>query len=60
MKETLEYQNFRFIEQVPHCFDQFYLCGIGPICSEFYGGEGEFFALPGTDAFRNAKRRSTK
>lgn len=40
MKETLEYQNFRFIEQVPHCFDQFYLCGIGPICSEFYGGEG--------------------
>ena len=40
MKETLEYQNFRFIEQVPHRFDQFYLYGIGPICSEFYGEEG--------------------
>lgn len=40
MKETLEYQNFRFIEQVPHSFDQFYLYGIGPIYSEFYGGEG--------------------
>lgn len=40
MKETLEYQNFRFIEQVPHSFDQFYLYGIGPICSEFSGEGG--------------------
>ncbi len=40
MKETLEYRNFRFIEQVPHTFDPLYLYGIGPVCSEFYGEEG--------------------
>lgn len=40
MKETLEYQNFRYIDQVPHSFDQLYLYGIGPIESEFYGGDG--------------------
>lgn len=40
MKETLEYQNFRFIDQVPHSFDRLYLYGMGPIESEFYGEEG--------------------
>lgn len=40
MKETLEYQNYRFIDQVPHSFDSLYLYGIGPIESEFYGDAG--------------------
>lgn len=40
IKENLEYQNFRFIEQVPHSFDPLYLYGIGPIYSEFYGEDG--------------------
>ena len=40
MKETLQYQNFRTIDQVPHSFDPLYLYGIGPIQSEFYGEEG--------------------
>lgn len=40
MKETLEYQNFRFIDQVPHSFDSLCLYGIGMIESEFYGEAG--------------------
>ena len=39
-KETLEYQNFRFIGQVPHSFDPLYLDGVGVIESEFYGESG--------------------
>ena len=37
MRETLEYRNYRLIDQVPHRFDSLYLYGIGPIKSEFYG-----------------------
>lgn len=39
-KETLEYINFRFIDQVPHSFDALFLYGIGSIESEFYGKDG--------------------
>ena len=39
-KETLEYQNFRFIDQVPHSFDPLYLYGVGAIESEFFGEGG--------------------
>lgn len=39
-KETLEYQNFRFIGQVPHSFDPLYLYGVGAIESEFFGEGG--------------------
>lgn len=40
MKDTLEYQNFRFIDQVPHSFDSLYLYGVGAIESEFFGEGG--------------------
>lgn len=40
MRETLEYKNYCFIDQVPHRFDPLYLYGLGSIKSEFYGEEG--------------------
>lgn len=39
-KKTLEYQNFRRIEEVPHSYDPLYLYGFGAIESEFYGEGG--------------------
>lgn len=35
MKETLTYQNYHFIEDVPHDYDRYYLFGFGMIESEF-------------------------
>lgn len=40
MRGTLEYRNFRFIDQAPHSFDPLYLHGVGMIESEFYGEDG--------------------
>ncbi|MBR6102209.1 MAG: hypothetical protein IKP95_07265 [Ruminococcus sp.] len=35
MKETLRYENYQFISEVPEKFDEYYLFGIGRIQSEF-------------------------
>lgn len=35
MLETLNYQNYLFIEDVPHDYDRYYLYGFGMIESEF-------------------------
>lgn len=34
-KETLNYENYRNIRQVPDLYDELYVCGIGIILSEF-------------------------
>lgn len=47
MKETLTYNNYRYIKQVPHSYDECYLYGIGMIESEF---EGEFGGMYDQDA----------
>lgn len=39
-RETLTYENFRFIGDVPHSYDALCLYGIGGIESEFYGEDG--------------------
>lgn len=40
MLKTMTYQNYRFIEKVPHDYDRYYLYGFGMIESEFED-EGE-------------------
>lgn len=35
MKETLTYQNYRFMNQIPHVYDRYYVYGFGMIQSEF-------------------------
>lgn len=35
MKETLAYQNYVFVKDVPHDYDRYYLYGFGIIDSEF-------------------------
>lgn len=35
MKETLAYQNYVFVKDVPHDYDRYYLYGFGMITSEF-------------------------
>ena len=41
MLETLEYQNYMFVKQVPDLYDDLYVYGIGLIESEFYK-DGEY------------------
>lgn len=38
MKETLQYENFRFITHVPQTYDKYFLYGFGMIKSEFDDG----------------------
>lgn len=40
MRETLSYENFRSIRDVPASYDGFYLFGFGIIDSEFPGERG--------------------
>lgn len=40
MLETMAYENFRFISEVPHSYDGKYLYGFGLIESEFEGEDG--------------------
>lgn len=47
MKETLTYNNYRYIKEVPNSYDECYLYGIGMIESEF---EGEFGGMHTQDA----------
>ena len=35
MKETLQYENFTFIKEVPQTYDKYFLYGFGMIESEF-------------------------
>ena len=35
MRETLRYENYRFLRDVPDKYDEFYVYGIGMIDSEF-------------------------
>lgn len=35
MRESLQYENFYYMEQVPEKYDEFYVHGIGMIDSEF-------------------------
>lgn len=35
MKETLSYENFKFIKDVPESYDKYFLYGFGMIESEF-------------------------
>lgn len=45
MKETLTYQNYRWIEKVPHDFDSYYLYGIGMIESEIDKEDGDGYTF---------------
>lgn len=47
MQETLSYNNYSCINQVPHSYDECYLYGIGMIESEF---EVEFAGMHDQDA----------
>lgn len=40
MEETLRYENFKYIHQVPDTYDELYLYGFGIIHSEFPGEHG--------------------
>lgn len=40
MEETLCYENFKYIHQVPDTYDELYLYGFGIIRSEFPGEQG--------------------
>ncbi len=45
MKETLQYENFILLRDVPESYDRYYVYGIGIIDSEFYKiGKGEYAA----------------
>lgn len=45
MKETLQYENFMLLQDVPERYDKYYVYGIGMIDSEFYKiGKGEYAA----------------
>lgn len=42
MQETLEYENFTCLEEVPDTYDKYYVYGVGMIDSEFYRSEKDF------------------
>lgn len=43
MRETLEYENYLFMSDIPEKYDQFYVYGIGMIeDTEFYEGEDQY------------------
>lgn len=42
MRETLEYENFLFMSDVPEAYDEFLVCGIGLVETEFYEGEDRY------------------
>ncbi len=42
MKETLEYENYLFLSDVPEKYDGLYVFGIGLIETEFYEGENPY------------------
>lgn len=45
MKETLCYENYMCLQDVPESYDRYYVYGIGMIDSEFYKiGKGEYAA----------------
>ena len=52
MEETLIYNNYRFIREVPESYDECYLYGIGMIDSEF---EDEFSGMHSQDAGPDAE-----
>ena len=41
MQETLDYENFNNIRQVPYNYDSYFLYGIGVIDGDFKDAEGE-------------------
>ena len=41
IKETLEYSNYLFLKDVPECYDDLFVFGIGIIESEFFEGTGD-------------------
>lgn len=47
MLETLEYENFICIGDVPDTYDKYYIYGIGMIQSEFYEMNGSIYAACG-------------
>lgn len=53
MQDTLIYNNYRYIREVPHSYDECYLYGIGMIESEFkdeFGGMHDQDAGPDAEA----------
>lgn len=45
MKETLSYENFVNLQDIPESYDSYYVYGIGMIDSEFYKlGKGKYVA----------------
>ena len=45
--QTLRYENFICIEDVPKKYDQYYVHGIGLIASEFYKNDTPLYAATG-------------
>ena len=46
-KETLEYENYIFLKDVPDIYDDLYVYGIGMIESEFYEVQENIYATTG-------------
>ncbi len=47
-KETGEYHNYLFLEDVPESYDELYVYGIGMIQSEFYKSAPHIYKTEGT------------
>lgn len=49
-KETMQYENYRYLRMVPDKYDEFYVYGIGMIDSEFpVEGEPNVFEVEGNE-----------
>jgi len=47
-KETLNYKNYLYLEEVPESYDDMYVYGIGMIQSEFYKSAPHIYKTEGT------------
>ena len=67
LKETMQYENFICLKDVPGSYDEYYVYGIGSIESEFYQiskyeysanhGDGELVLLPCIEIVLSEKPR---
>lgn len=57
MEETLSYENYFCIRDVPHKFDEWYVCGIGGIRSEF-PQDGNLHFMPCLEILVSKKTRT--
>lgn len=52
MRDTTEYENYIYLKDVPTIYDDFHVCGIGMIESEFYEIQKNIYVASGAKEAR--------